>query len=63
MRRLNINHVTEYLFAAPVALLPHRLLLRPRESHNVRIESSTLEIFPAMACNGSATCWTTRWRW
>ncbi|HRH81442.1 MAG TPA: transglutaminase family protein [Thiobacillaceae bacterium] len=46
MRRLNINHVTEYLFAAPVALLPHRLLLRPRESHNVRIESSTLEIFP-----------------
>jgi len=46
MRRLNISHVTEYLFNAPVTLLPHRLLLRPRESHNVRIESSTLDIFP-----------------
>lgn len=49
MRRLNISHVTEYLFYAPVTLLPHRLLLRPRESHNVRIESSTLDIFPGHA--------------
>ena len=47
MRRLNISHVTEYLFSNPVSLLPHRLLLRPRENHNVRIESSVLEIFPA----------------
>ncbi len=46
MRRFNINHVTEYQFSSPVSLLPHRLLLRPRESHNLRIESSTLEIFP-----------------
>ena len=46
MRRLNISHVTEYLFSTPVTLLPHRLLLRPRENHNVRIESSTLEISP-----------------
>lgn len=46
MRHLNISHVTEYLFPTPVPLLPHRLLLRPRESHNVRIESSSLEIFP-----------------
>jgi len=47
MRRLNISHVTEYLFSTAVTLLPHRLLLRPRESHNVRIESSTLDIFPS----------------
>ncbi len=46
MRRLNISHVTEYLFPNPVSLRPHRLLLRPRENHNVRIESSILEIFP-----------------
>jgi len=46
MRRLNISHVTEYRFSHPVSLLPHRLLLRPRENHNVRIESSILEIFP-----------------
>jgi transglutaminase-like putative cysteine protease len=47
MRRLNISHVTEYLFSGPVSLLPHRLLLRPRENHNVRIESSILDISPA----------------
>jgi transglutaminase-like putative cysteine protease len=47
MQRLNISHVTEYLFAAPVSLQPHRLLLHPRESHNIRIESSALDIFPA----------------
>lgn len=47
MRRLNISHVTEYLYDVPVTLLTHRLLLRPRESHNVRIESSTLDIFPS----------------
>lgn len=46
MRRLNISHVTEYRFATPVTLLQHRLLLRPRENHNVRIESSILDIFP-----------------
>ena len=47
MRRLDISHVTEYQFSSPVSLQPHRLLLRPRESHNVRIESSILEILPA----------------
>ncbi len=47
MRRLDISHVTEYRFSAPVSLQPHRLLLRPRENHNVRIESLVLEIFPA----------------
>ena len=46
MRRLNISHITEYLFPTAVTLLPHRLLLRPRENHNVRIESSILEIAP-----------------
>jgi len=47
MRRIEISHVTEYLFSGRVSLLPHRLLLRPRENHNVRIESSVLEISPA----------------
>jgi transglutaminase-like putative cysteine protease len=47
MRRLQISHQTEYRFPDPVLLLPHRLLLRPRENHNVRIESSMLDIFPA----------------
>jgi len=47
MRRLNISHVTEYLFATSVSLLPHRLRVRPLESHSLRIESSTLTITPA----------------
>ncbi len=47
MRRLNISHVTEYRFPTSVSLLPHRLRLRPLESHSLRIESSTLDITPA----------------
>lgn len=47
MRRLTISHLTEYRYAAPVTLGPHQLLLRPREGHDVRIESSKLDIFPA----------------
>ncbi|KPJ95732.1 MAG: cysteine protease [Gammaproteobacteria bacterium SG8_15] len=46
MQRLSISHLTEYLFAQPVTLEPHRLFLRPREGHDVRITSSTLSISP-----------------
>lgn len=46
VRRLQIDHLTEYRFAAPVVLLPHRLMLRPRENHSVRITSSLLSISP-----------------
>jgi len=47
VRSLQIDHRTEYRFAGQVTLLPHRLLLRPRESHSVRIVSSLLTITPA----------------
>ena len=47
MRKLQIDHLTEYRFASAVTVLPHRLLLRPRESHVLRIESSSLAISPA----------------
>lgn len=47
MRRLKIKHLTEYQFAGPVTLQPHRLLLRPREGPEVHIESSSLRISPA----------------
>jgi transglutaminase-like putative cysteine protease len=47
MQRLRIQHLTEYIFPAPVTLNQHRLLLRPREGHDVRIESSKLNISPA----------------
>ena len=47
MQRLHIKHLTEYLFPTQVTLNSHRLLLRPREGHDVRIETSRLEITPA----------------
>ncbi len=47
MRRLRIEHLTTYQFFEPVTLQPHRLLIRPREGHDVRIESSKLAISPA----------------
>lgn len=46
MQRLRIQHLTEYLFPTQVTLNQHRLLLRPREGHDVRIESSRLDITP-----------------
>ncbi|MFM8333118.1 MAG: transglutaminase domain-containing protein [Candidatus Methylumidiphilus sp.] len=49
MRRLQIDHLTTYAFGEAVSLLPHRLLLRPREGQDVRIESATLAIAPAHA--------------
>lgn len=47
MRRIRIEHTTQYEYREPVAFLKHRLLLRPREGHDIRIESSRLEIQPA----------------
>lgn len=47
MRKLRIEHVTAYHFERPVQLLPHRLMLRPRENHDVRITSSLLNISPS----------------
>lgn len=47
MQRYKILHRTYYNFSGVVRLEPHALRLRPRESHELRIESSTLEITPA----------------
>jgi len=47
MQRLKIQHRTQYNFTGIVNLGPHRLLLRPREGHKLRIEDSHLIINPA----------------
>jgi transglutaminase-like putative cysteine protease len=47
MRRIRIVHTTRYAYVVPVSLLEHRLLLRPREGHDIRIEGSLLDIQPA----------------
>ena len=46
MRRMKILHRTYYNFSGVVTLQPHRLLLRPREGPELRIESSSLQISP-----------------
>jgi hypothetical protein len=43
---LKIHPKTTYRFRQPVGLLPHRLMLRPRESRDVRLISSTLTLTP-----------------
>jgi transglutaminase-like putative cysteine protease len=47
MNRLRIEHLTRYDYVRPVAFGRHRLVLRPREGHDVRVESMRLEISPA----------------
>ena len=47
MQRYKILHRTYYNFSSDVRLEPHTLRLRPREGHELRIESSTLEITPS----------------
>jgi transglutaminase-like putative cysteine protease len=46
MQRYRILHRTYYNFPAEVRLQPHALRLHPRESHELRIESSSLTITP-----------------
>jgi len=43
---LNVRHVTTYRYASPVRLGEHRLMLRPRESHDLRLIQSQLAISP-----------------
>lgn len=46
MNRYRILHRTAYVYSEPVALGSHELRLRPRAGHDLRIESSRLEIQP-----------------
>jgi transglutaminase-like putative cysteine protease len=43
---LKIRHRTEYRYKRPVSLQPHRLMLRPRESRELRLCSMELSIEP-----------------
>ncbi|MDF1825410.1 MAG: transglutaminase family protein [Verrucomicrobiales bacterium] len=45
--RLHFIHTTTYQYSGPVTFGPHRLVLRPRESHFERLESMEIETEPA----------------
>lgn len=47
MKRIRIQHHTIYTYSQPVALLPHRLMIRPRSGHDIRIDQASLSIEPA----------------
>lgn len=44
-----IQHVTTYRYARPVTIGPHRLMFRPRDSHDLRLLNATLTISPPAA--------------
>lgn len=45
--KIRIKHRTTYRYSEPVTLGSHRIMIRPREGHDVHIESSVLTIEPA----------------
>jgi transglutaminase-like putative cysteine protease len=52
MKPLTVRHLTTYRYARPVAFGPHRLMLRPRDSHDLRLVRTELTLSPPA---------TTRW--
>ncbi len=47
MSWLRITHETVYRYSKPMRFAPHRLVLRPREGHDVRVEEMRIAISPA----------------
>jgi len=47
MTRIRITHGTAYHDAGPVTFGPHRVLMRPREGHELRIAGGRVEIEPS----------------
>jgi hypothetical protein len=46
MKRMRIQHMTEYLYRQPVKFGPHRALMRPREGHDLHIARARVSISP-----------------
>ena len=46
MAQISIVHTTEYIYRNPVGLLRHKLMVRPDESHDLRLHSATLAVEP-----------------
>src|SRR3984885_4075361 len=49
MRLLTVRHTPTYRYSKPVGLGEHRMIFRPRESHDLRLLRARLEITPTPA--------------
>lgn len=62
MGRLRILHETRYYYERPVGFGPQRLMIRPRDSHALRIVEASLRLFPpgdtrwSYDANGNCIC-------
>lgn len=63
MTRLSIRHETLYTYGDAVGFGPQRLLLRPRDSHAIRLVDASLELSPSGQTRwvydalGNCVCW------
>src|SRR5262245_64785098 len=46
MKVITIRHATTYRYSAPVTFGQHRLMLRPRDSHDLRLVEAELALAP-----------------
>jgi hypothetical protein len=44
---LDVRHTTVYRYSRPVRLGDHRLMLRPRDSHDLRLIQTNLNLSPS----------------
>jgi len=49
VRLLTVRHLTRYHYSEPVRLGEHRMMFRPRESHDLRLVKTSLDILPRPA--------------
>jgi hypothetical protein len=49
MARINIVHTTEYTYRNPAGLTRHRMMIRPDDSHDLRLHRATLAVDPSPA--------------
>jgi transglutaminase-like putative cysteine protease len=63
MPRLSIRHETRYEYERPVSFGQHRLLVRPRDGHSLRLIDASLELSPPGITRwtydalGNCVCW------
>jgi len=63
MARLSIRHETLYTYERPVRFATHRLLVRPRDSHAIRVVETSLILSPPGETRwvydalGNCVCW------